>query len=279
MQNTICVVRKKALRTQKQFMDSSFFSKPVSARRCSGESFNCTSKELSLAYNGVSFGIKKKSGFTLIEMLTVVGIILLLILLLIPSLTNALESSYLATCGNNLKQVGHMSAMYSEDNYGYIVECVCYKRLAPYGMDAMLRQSGESYQWFTCPRQYSRFQGFDQNMYIGIQYFQKYHVNATNYMNRFIKMDQLPKPSKMIFMTPSNYTGVLYWGFGIVAGQPTHHFAGQWAQAQYGDMNARGGVGMYGEENILFFDGHAKPYWWDDPEMAVFKTEFNPNTW
>jgi len=54
-------------------------------------------------------------GFTLVELLVVIGIIALLISILLPSLSRAREIANRAKCAANLKQVGEMLQLYANE--------------------------------------------------------------------------------------------------------------------------------------------------------------------
>ncbi len=60
----------------------------------------------------------KKTGFTLVELLVVIGIIALLISILLPSLNRARETANRVKCAANLKQIGSGLLLYSNENKG-----------------------------------------------------------------------------------------------------------------------------------------------------------------
>jgi prepilin-type N-terminal cleavage/methylation domain-containing protein len=71
-------------------------------------------------------GTEKKSrrwGFTLVELLVVIGIISVLISMLLPALTKARSAANSAVCKSNLRQIGTFLVIYLNDNKGHLFPC------------------------------------------------------------------------------------------------------------------------------------------------------------
>ena len=59
-------------------------------------------------------------GFTIVELLVVIGIIAVLIALLLPTLTRARQQAKTVQCQANLRTVGQMLRMYENENKGWL---------------------------------------------------------------------------------------------------------------------------------------------------------------
>jgi prepilin-type N-terminal cleavage/methylation domain-containing protein len=65
--------------------------------------------------------IQRSSGFTLVELLVVIGIIVVLIGILLPVISRARDSANTTACLSNLRQIGLAISAYANDHHGCLV--------------------------------------------------------------------------------------------------------------------------------------------------------------
>jgi prepilin-type N-terminal cleavage/methylation domain-containing protein len=85
--------------------------------------------------------MNRRRGFTLVELLVVIGIIALLIGILLPALQKARSQANLVKCAANMRMIGQAMMEYAADNRGFLPEQV--------GADAPYNVTGADYGMYT----------------------------------------------------------------------------------------------------------------------------------
>ena len=82
---------------------------------------------------------RRRSHFTLVELLVVIAVIAMLVAILLPSLNRARESANVVVCANNLKELGVAAHMHAEDKDGWFPQTMRNNEACNYGPYGYLR--------------------------------------------------------------------------------------------------------------------------------------------
>ncbi|KKR03524.1 MAG: hypothetical protein UT30_C0027G0008 [Candidatus Uhrbacteria bacterium GW2011_GWF2_39_13] len=213
---------------------------------------------------------RKLFGFTLVELLITISIIVILAGLLLPSLQHAKERTKGIACSNNLKQIGLTQSMYSNDFNDWIVpgrdadaifafELLSGTRRRSYMSQTQTPSYGLKYYGdeltkgsFVCPMETTKF-GRDYNVLFGFTHYgyntwlcgDSCSTATTNYNHH--KLSNITNPSVTIF---SGDTEALNSSHIIAMGRLSYRHGG------VNPPNMGSLVYGTGRSNIVYLDGH-----------------------
>jgi prepilin-type N-terminal cleavage/methylation domain-containing protein/prepilin-type processing-associated H-X9-DG protein len=199
----------------------------------------------------------KKSGFTIVELLTVIAIVAVLAATLLPALSRARESSKRAVCLNNLKQIGIAFMLYTDD-YDDFFPCAqdpvntspVYWLWMGRGWRGILNPylsrypAGKTSRIFTCPSDKTAPRNWESTSYAYSMCF--YH--SPEQIDAMASPSDTYDPARIVPSLGQKSSKVLHPAKKILAGE--------WLDNHSGGAN--NWWSWAGARNYLFADGHAE---------------------
>jgi len=241
--------------------------------------------------------MKRQNGFTLVELLVVIGIIALLISILLPALNKARESAKALACLSNERQIATAIFMYAGENrqslpnfstYGSGVEAdYWYMKILPY-LGAKLAPSGQTdVGVYVCPSRSGPNAGTSDYGLSALDYGVNYGgdaglINYANYpgnpQSGSVKLTKVRHPSQIFLLmdTSTSYYLAVYGtplSFSLVYAPYTPNNGPAWpldsdydhdgindSSSSFLGVNTpyNGAAARHGKGfNVAFLDGHA----------------------
>ena len=204
-----------------------------------------------------------RAGFTLVELLVVIGIIALLIAVLLPALSRARATALDLRCQTNLRQIGTSAMLYANDWRGVLPRADSeydpdpadpnnpriedwLKQIEPYIKEQFSSTSWRSAELYGCPRFPGERTGANIFHY-GMNY--QFDMGKTTPMN--YKITEIRRPHEIILfgdksVHPMAFSPIVRNGDATVL-PDLRHGSGR----NYGTATQ-----MTGVANIVFADGH-----------------------
>ncbi len=212
---------------------------------------------------------RTRAGFTLVEMLVVIGIIAILAAIIFPVMANARHKAHQTECISNLKNLGQAFSQYIQDNYGYFPPW-CASHPNPMSPPSPQNAPDDTIMTWDKALVMDYLQGKEETVvcpsnpepksvmgpgavqgecrsYAMARYTQR--LRGTDFWGGYAQM--IPNPSKtvLLFEKGANLPGS--WGDAL--GENVRQSHNSKGQPDYNEL-----MFHYGAKNILFVDGSVK---------------------
>ncbi|HEY1683953.1 MAG TPA: DUF1559 domain-containing protein [Tepidisphaeraceae bacterium] len=236
----------------------------------------------------------RRSAFSLVELLVVIGIIAVLMSMLLPSLNRAREQAKQVQCASQLRQVGNAMMGYASMNRGFYPGWSGWQVFGDYGTkldgtgddeagpgwtEELIPYMGPGTAVYHCPN-FQPEQTFNYfNSVCWIHYEQvKVNPGKTN-----LQVSDIKFASEFILSgdcnQPSLYPGTyLPYAVSKTAQDADHDDSTQKGILFFGDDTYGQNMHRSGN-NILFGDNHVAPYKHFDPELMTYDPTKPGQTW
>jgi prepilin-type N-terminal cleavage/methylation domain-containing protein/prepilin-type processing-associated H-X9-DG protein len=212
----------------------------------------------------------KRHGFTLVELLVVIGIIAILISLLLPSLSRARESAKIVTCASNERTIMQMMQLYAAQSNGYLPPFSMGSGGATHPANDFTSSDGQAHDITTLGWDYillSTLYHLDMN-----SYFMDLDTGQGGRMNSISAVwacpsDNFPRLNTGNFPIRSYGANWSKWGYGLQDSETSPYQVGVRGGAPYPFFMPWSG----GCSGGVFFNPDTSA---DDPKLASGQTAF-----
>ena len=221
-------------------------------------------------------------GFTLVELLVVIGIIAVLISLLLPSLSKAREQAKQTACQSQLRQIGIGLMIYAGRNAGHLPAWSGWQTIAGKA-DLMPDEPGEGWTQMlaSCfvPATNSVYNCPSFPVDPEINYFLESRFSFATGRNG-MKIDEIKFGSRYILSGDCTQTHLYPAPYGVASTTEDDCDKDDATQRACVWRNEPGGLNTHRNgNNLLFADGHVAVYPQFDPQEMTFHPKVNGVNW